>query len=104
MLFRSLQPHVSEFLDVVSHGGDVEFRLEEVRLPPGSALVGQTLADSHLRARTGALVLALRGEDGTFVTNPSPETVVSPGQVLIVVGTEAQLDGLTRLVAATDEA
>ncbi|HZT65899.1 MAG TPA: potassium channel protein [Acidimicrobiales bacterium] len=93
-----LQPHVSEFLDVVSHGGDVEFRLEEVRLPTGSPLAGQTLRDSRLRARTGALVLALRQPDGSFITNPSPDTVVTADQVLIAIGTETQLGDLTRLV------
>jgi voltage-gated potassium channel len=94
------QPHVSEFLDVVTHEEGLEFRLEEVRLPAGSPLSGQTLGDSHIRGRTGALVLALRQPDGSFVTNPSPETVVTEDQVLIVIGTGAQLEGLAGLVRA----
>ena len=94
------QPHVSEFLDVVTHEAGLEFRLEEVRLPAGSALAGRTLGDSHIRGRTGALVLALRQPDGTFLTNPSPETVVTEDQVLIVIGTGAQLEDLAGLVRA----
>jgi voltage-gated potassium channel len=94
------QPHVSEFLDVVTHDAGLEFRLEEVRLPQGSALSGTSLGDSHIRARTGALVLALRRSDGSFATNPPPDTVITADQVLIAIGTQAQLDQLSEMVRA----
>ena len=92
-----LHPHVAEFLDVVMHDGSLEFRLEQVEVPPGSPLAGGTLRDSHIRDRTGALVLAVRAIDGTFVTNPDPETVLGEGEMLIAIGTEGQLSQLDRL-------
>lgn len=88
------QPHVAEFLDVVMHDGSLEFRLEEVVVPEGSALAGQSIQESGIRDRTGALVLAVRDGAGEFVTNPSPHTVLSPGQVVIAVGTDVQLAAL----------
>ena len=94
----ALQPHVAEFLDVVMHDGSLEFRLEEVEVPAGSSLAGATLRDAHVRDRTGALVLALREADGTFTTNPSPETVICPGNILIAIGTTAQLAALVDAV------
>lgn len=93
-----LQPHVTEFLDVVMHDRDIEFRLEEVPVPEGSPIEGLTIRDAHVRDRTGALVLALRDRDGTFTTNPAPETVICAGQVVIAIGTPADLDALERLV------
>jgi voltage-gated potassium channel len=95
----ALQPHVAEFLDVVMHDGSLEFRLEEVRLPEGSPLAGSTLRSAHLRDTTGALVLALREPDGRFTTNPGPDTPLCPGQVLIAIGTSAQLEALAVAVA-----
>jgi voltage-gated potassium channel len=89
-----LQPHVAEFLDVVMHDGSLEFRLEEVPLPPDSPLAGRSLREAHIRDSTGALILALRDADGAFTTNPSPETVLGAGQILIAIGTEAQLKAL----------
>ncbi|HEY4410757.1 MAG TPA: potassium channel protein [Acidimicrobiia bacterium] len=89
-----LQPHVAEFLDVVMHDGSLEFRLEEVALPPGSPLAGRSLRDAHIRDATGALILALRDADGGFTTNPPPETVLGADQILIAIGTEAQLKAL----------
>jgi voltage-gated potassium channel len=89
-----LQPHVAEFLDVVMHDGTLEFRLEEVALPAGSPLAGASLRDAHIRDRTGALILALRDGDGSFTTNPPPETTLAAGQILIAIGTEIQLKAL----------
>jgi voltage-gated potassium channel len=96
-----LQPHVTEFLDVVMHDRDIEFRLEEVTIAPSSPIVGDTLRGAQIRARTGALVLALRAEDGEFSTNPSPETRLGGGQVLIAIGTPAELSALTDLAGAS---
>ena len=93
-----LQPHVAEFLDVVTREAGMEFRLEEMHLGPQCSLCGVGLGDSDLRSRTGALVLALREPDGTFLTNPPPDTELRAGQVLIAVGTEQQLQDLARLV------
>ena len=90
----ALHPHVAEFLDVVMHDGSLEFRLEEVAVPDGSPLAGSSIRDAHIRDRTGALVLALRDGDGVFTTNPPPETVIEPGQILIAIGTLSQLNAL----------
>ena len=94
MAAMALQPHVAEFLDVVMHDGSLEFRLEEITVPTGSALAGKTLRESELRDRTGALVLALRDGEGAFHTNPPADTVLRAGQVIIAVGTAEQLDAL----------
>jgi voltage-gated potassium channel len=39
-------------------------------------------------------VLALREEDGSFNTNPSPDTTINVGHVLIAIGTPEELDAL----------
>ncbi len=95
-----LQPHVAEFLDVVTHEHNLEFRLEEVAVDEGSPLAGRTVAELALRDQTGAQVLALRDPNGVFVADPPPETVVDPGHVIIAIGTPNQLGELRRLVAA----
>jgi voltage-gated potassium channel len=93
-----LQPNVTEFLDVVMHDRGLQFRLEELSVPQRSSIAGQSIRDAHLRDRTGALVLALRGEDGAFLTNPSPDTTIRAGEVLIAIGTPGELDALAELV------
>jgi voltage-gated potassium channel len=95
------QPHVAEFIDVVTHGLDLEFRLAEVAVSPNSDFTGQTLRDAHIRDRTGALILAVREQDGHFVTNPLPHHVLVAGQVLIAIGTDDQLGALGALAATS---
>ena len=90
----ALQPNVVEFLDVVMHDGSLEFRLEEVPVRGGSRLAGRTLQEANAGETTGALVLALRGRDGTFLTNPPMQTPVEAGYVLIAIGTQQQLSAL----------
>ena len=95
-----LRPNVAEFLDVVMHERNLEFRLEELAIAKDSPIAGMTLRDAHLRDRTGSLVLALRDPAGGFATNPTPETPIEPGHVLIAIGTEQELKLLCEVVAA----
>jgi voltage-gated potassium channel len=95
-----LRPHVAEFLDVVMHESNLEFRLEELEVSPRSPVAGQSLRQAHLRDRSGALVLAVRSDDGTFRSNPPPETVLEAGQVLIAIGTEGELRALEDVISA----
>ena len=95
-----LQPHVAEFVDVVTREAGMEFRLEEFQLAAGSPLCGMRLEESHIRRRTGALVLALRQPDGTFLTNPAPDTTLTATQVMIAFGTRDQLRALADMATA----
>jgi len=93
-----LRPHVAEFLDVVMHEQNLEFRLEELTVTEDSSIAGATLRDAHIRDRTGALALALRTPDGDFITNPPPDTPIPAGHVLIAIGTGPELRALADLV------
>jgi len=99
----ALQPEVAEFLDVVMHDEDLDFRIQEVHVEPGSRLDGRSLGDLALRDTTGALLLAIRRGPGTpFEPNPGNETVLPPGAVLIAQGTQAELDELAALAQPSD--
>ena len=91
------RPHIAEFVDVVMHERSLEFKMQELEVRPESELADKTLAEADLRRRTGALVLAIRHADGTFDTNPAPDTLFRPGQVVIAVGTDADLKKLFEL-------
>jgi voltage-gated potassium channel len=91
---------VTEFLDVVMHDRDIEFRLEEVTVPPSSSIAGRTLREAQIRDRTGALVLAVRDGDGSFSTNPLPDARIGGGQALIAIGTPDELAALATLASA----
>lgn len=96
-----VRPNVAEFVDVVMHERSMEFRMQEVEIPDGSPLDGQTLRQARLRDACGALVLALRNADGSFTTNPDLDTVLRTHHIMIAVGTEEDLVRLVELVRPT---
>jgi len=101
MAVFALQPDVAEFLDVVMHDEELDFRIKEIHVSPGSAVDGQTIEALDLRGQTGALLLAIRrGANQPFEPNPPGDLVVPAGSVLIVLGTEAELDAATELGSA----
>ena len=89
-----LHPVVSDFLDLVSHGDDIELRLQEVELEPNCALVGKSIKDSKVRDTTGVYILAVQGSSGGVNSNPASDTVLNTGDKLVVLGTTAQLNSL----------
>jgi len=94
----ALQPHVSEFLDVVMHDETLDYRIEEVEIASTSPLVGRSLGDVALRESTGALLLAIRSAGGRFIANPTHDSRLEPQTILIVLGTSTQLDAVRHQV------
>ena len=98
MATMALHPVVSDYLDLVSHGDELEFRLEELEVSSASELVGVSISDAEVRGVTGAYILAIRGADGVMNSNPAPSTVIREQDKLIALGTGEQLAALGRML------
>lgn len=85
------RPSVVDFLDVISHGGGIEFRLEEFTVPEDSWLSDHSLARLDISKQTGARVLTIRKDGGKFNTNPTGQDRISAGDTLIVLGPPEQI-------------
>jgi TrkA domain protein len=69
-----------------------------IDIPAGSAFDGRTLGDTHTRTLTGASVVAVvRGEQ--VIASPSPRDGLLGGDSLVVIGTDAGIDAVRRLVS-----
>lgn len=99
MASYALQPHVAEFLEGVLHDESLDYRIEQIEIGHASDLAGKQLRETRLAEDSGVQFLAIRrAGESAFVANPTPDTVVEPGAVLIVVGTSGQLSSLRSLV------
>lgn len=89
----ALQPHVSEYLDVVT--GSDDFRMEEIEILESSQIAGSRIGE--LEPPCAGLIVALRknSEEG-FKLKPSEETVLEAGNVLIAMGSPKELEALER--------
>jgi monovalent cation:H+ antiporter-2, CPA2 family len=71
-----------------------------LRIEPGSALEGQTLAGANLRGLTGATVLAIvRGDQQVLM--PSGQEMLREGDVLAVVGSHEAVESARTLFATS---
>ncbi|MGE3536924.1 MAG: TrkA family potassium uptake protein [Candidatus Tectimicrobiota bacterium] len=85
MAMGLLQPAVNEFLNSVVFDAEKHTELGEVEIRADSALAGRSLRDSHLRERWGAIVVAIKDHSGALVFSPPAQTVLCPGDTLILV-------------------
>jgi voltage-gated potassium channel len=67
--------------------------IEEVVVPPESKIVGLSLEDSHIRAKTGVMIAAIISSKGEMIFNPTGKDVIEGGSTMIVLGRE---DGLRK--------
>jgi len=74
--------------------------LAAVRLDPGTAVIGRTLAQVNLRGRTGATVLAITRTDGGVLV-PTAKERLRAGDVLAVAGTHEAIEA-ARAALGTD--
>lgn len=94
-----MKPLVSNYLDVVTGGGELEFRLEEFDLDGSCLVLGRSIQELQVRKQTGSSILAVRRrKTGRFDTNPSPELVLEQGDAIIAIGTAEEIARLERLL------
>jgi CPA2 family monovalent cation:H+ antiporter-2 len=72
------------------------------RLPEDNPIVGKTLAEVNLRARTGASVIAILRE-GYLMANPKSMTVFQEGDRIGLVGDKEEIETAQALLAASTE-
>jgi voltage-gated potassium channel len=93
MALSALQPLVLDFIDTLAAGRHGEQILAELEASEESGLAGMTI-EGCFQACPGATVLALQKASGAIQVGPRGTTVLEPGDRLIVLGDEAELECL----------
>lgn len=96
MASMALSPAVVDYLDMVSHGHNLQLTIREFEVKAHTKIAASTLSESKIRENTGAMVLAIRSADGAFNLQPKGNTKVEVSDVLIALGSEEQLGNLQK--------
>jgi voltage-gated potassium channel len=99
MAALATRPVASNFLDLMTHAGQIDFSLYEIAIPENSPLTNKTLAEAAVRNSSGALVLAIQKADGTFDLHPNAASKMQKNDILVVIGTQEQFEKLEQMVA-----
>ncbi len=94
-----LKPQVTAFLDVVTSAAGPDLHFEEIEVTSSSGQAGKTIRELRIRQATGALVVAIRKQDGGFDTTPQPDARLEDGDVVIAAGTLDELHALEDVFA-----
>jgi voltage-gated potassium channel len=92
-----LRPSAMDFIELATRTGHLELQIEEVEVGPASALVGRPIKASPIRSELGIIIVAVKKPDGKMAFNPSPETAIEAGDLLITLGHRQQLDRLEQM-------
>jgi voltage-gated potassium channel len=86
----TLRPLVVDFVDTALHSRGREMLLENVKVGPGSPVVGETVQEGQ-RCSSGAIILAVQKKGGKLVTTFEQDSPLELGDELVVIGTREQL-------------
>lgn len=101
-----VRPHVVNFMDVVSAARDEStqnLEIESLQVTDSCVYANKALRDTDIRAELNIIVLAIKKADGEFEYNPSPDTVLETGAMLICIGFAHHLDRLATLLGVGKE-
>jgi len=93
MAISLTKPAVGEFFDSIT-GSKIGLSFEQVLVEGGSSLVRQVLRETPIRAELDIVIISIRRADGETIFNPSGDTVIEAGDILIAIG---KVEALTRL-------
>jgi len=95
------KPFITDFIaQLTGQGSDISITFEELSLNNISdELKNKTIRELDIRNRTGANLIGLKLENGNYIINPSPETVISSNAKLILLGSQVQIQEMRKLIS-----
>lgn len=98
MASEMLRPAVVTFLDTMLRDRR-GIRFENIRIPPGHALVGKTLAEANFPALADVNIVATReSETAEFVYNPRGKLALKSGMELVAIGSATEIEKIRAAV------
>jgi voltage-gated potassium channel len=91
-----VRPTVIDFLDLTVHDGELGLRLEELQVSDKATFADKTLMDSGIRSEHDLIVVAIKRQKGEMLFNPNPSTEILAGDILVVLGEHANIEGLEK--------
>ncbi|MGO9378129.1 MAG: potassium channel family protein [Dissulfurispiraceae bacterium] len=86
-----LRPAVVDFIEFATKAGNIELQMEEVTIPVGSSMDGQSLDKCGIGRELGVIVVGIKNSNGEMRFNPTSRSTVKAGDTLIALGEISKL-------------
>jgi voltage-gated potassium channel len=90
-----IKPALADFMDSIT-AENLDLGFDEVELRPGSVYVGHKLKYTNIRSELDVVIVAIRRRHGEMIFNPTGDTILEGGDLLIAIGRAESLMGLGR--------
>ena len=94
MAMALTKPAVGDFLDSIT-ANQLELGFEQLEVDAVSTLVGRKLSETVIRSELNIVIVSIRRSDGEIIFNPSGQTTIEGGDMLIAIGNAESLARLT---------
>jgi len=98
MAMALTKPAVGDFLDSVT-ANHLELGFEQLEVDGVSSLVHRKLSETVIRSELNIVVVSIRRNNGEIIFNPSGETRIESGDMLIAIGNAESLARLNTLAS-----
>jgi len=95
-----IRPAVSDFIELAMHESSFELAIEEIVVGNNSPFANLTLIESKIRKELDIIVIGIKKKDDRTLFNPSSQTTIQPGDLLIAMGSYENLEKLRKLLIA----
>jgi len=92
-----LKPSAVELIELTTNGAGIGLEIDEIIIGATSRLIGKTIETSNIRNNYNVLIAGIKGIDGKLKLNPSPDEVISEGDILIALGEPDQITKLEKI-------
>ena len=96
MAMALTKPAVGDFLDSIT-ANHLELGFEQLEVESVSPLVDRKLSETVIRSELNIVVVSIRRNSGEIIFNPSGETKIESGDMLIAIGNAESLARLNSL-------
>jgi voltage-gated potassium channel len=96
MAMALTKPAVDDFLGSIT-ANKLELAFEQLEVQPESVLAGHKLSETNIRSGLDVVIVSIRRGDGQILFNPSGDTTIESGDLLIAIGHAESLMKLAAL-------
>jgi voltage-gated potassium channel len=90
------KPAVSEFMDSIT-ASELGLGFEQVEVDAASSLIGQELRSTPIRSELDVVIVSIRRQTGEMLFNPTGDSQIESGDILIAIGRAESLITLNKL-------
>lgn len=88
------RPNTADLVELFAETSQLDIELDELKITPGSALDGKTIAESDLKKAHRILVVGIKTSGGEFLFNPEANHLIQAGDTLLLMGNYDSVHGI----------